>query len=471
MNPLLFSRREFLSRTGAGFGAVALNALLAERSAAAPGSNPLAVRPGHFPARAKRCVFLYMPGGPSHVDLFDPKPRLSSEHGKPLPFAKPGLEHTKTGGLFGSPWQFSQYGQSGLPFSELLPNIAQCADDLCVVRSMVADNINHTGANYQMCFGDQAFPRPSIGSWVTYGLGSENANLPGFVVIAPKSPPGGGTLWSSSFLPAAYQGTWVSDFSKPVANLSDPLADPALQRDKLEMLRLLNGRHASAHPDEPMLEARIASFELAFRMQMEAPEAFDLERETKATRALYGVDDPVTAGFGKQCLLARRLLERGVRFVHVFDTSKAGNPWDNHNELRKTLPDACAGVDKPVAGFLKDLKARGLLDDTLVIWGGEFGRTPTAQLSGSSNGHEGREHHPFGFTMWMAGGGVKAGHAHGETDEYGWYAVRDKVHVHDLHATILHLMGLDHKRLTYRSSGRDYRLTDVSGNVVSEILA
>lgn len=468
MIPSNFSRRAFLRQTGAGLGAIALDALLAEHANATPG-NPLSPHPGHFPARAKRCVFLYMPGGPSHLDLFDPKPRLNKEHGQPLPFAKPGLEHTKTGNLFGSPWQFSRHGQSGLEFSELLPHLAKHADDLCVIRSMAADNINHTGANFQMCFGDQAFSRPSIGSWVTYGLGSENANLPGFVVIAPKGPPGGAKLWSSSFLPATYQGTWVTNFTQPVANLADPLADPARQRDKLEMARLLNERHAATHPDEPMLEARIASFELAFRMQMEAPEAFALDRESQATRALYGLDDPVTAGFGQQCLLARRLLERGVRFVHVFDTSKAGNPWDNHNEISKTLPDACAGIDKPVAGFLSDLKARGLLDDTLVVWGGEFGRTPTAQ---SANGRaDGREHHPFGFTMWMAGGGVKGGYTHGETDEYGWFAVRDKVHVHDLHATILHLLGLDHKRLTYRAGGRDYRLTDVYGNVVNAIQA
>jgi hypothetical protein len=467
MHPPLFSRRHFLSRAGAGFGAIALNALLAEQArATAVSANPLVPRPGHFPARAKRCVFLYMPGGPSHIDMYDPKPRLTKEHGQPLPFAKPGLEHTKTGNLFGSPWKFSQHGQSGLPFSDLIPNIAQCADEFCVIRSMVADNINHTGANYQMCFGDQAFSRPSIGSWVTYGLGTENQNLPGFVVIAPQAPPGGASLWSSSFLPAVYQGTWVTNFDKPVANLTDPLSDPARQQDKLTTLRLLNERHAATHPDEAMLEARIASFELAFRMQMEAPEAFDLSRETAATRALYGIDDPVTAGFGKQCLLARRLLERGVRFVHVFDTaSEVHNRWDNHNNLPKTLAAACAGTDKPVAGFLKDLRARGLLDDTLVVWGGEFGRSPTAQ------GADGREHHPFGFTMWMAGGGVKGGHAHGDTDEYGWFAVRDKVHVHDLHATMLYLLGLDHKRLTFRNSGRDYRLTDVYGNVVQSILA
>jgi len=467
MNPSILSRRAFLGRAGAGFGAVALQALLADHAGATPATaaNPLLPRAPHFPARAKRCVFLYMPGGPSHVDLYDPKPRLTTEHGQPLPFAKPGLEHTKTGNLYGSPWQFSQHGQSGLPFSELLPNIAQCADELCVIRSMVADNINHTGANYQMCFGDQAFSRPSIGSWVTYGLGTENQNLPGFVVIAPQPAPGGASLWSSSFLPAVYQGTWVNNFKQPVANLADPLADPARQEDKLATLRLLNERHAATHPDEAMLEARIASFELAFRMQMEAPEAFDLNRETAATRALYGLDNPVTEGFGKQCLLARRLLERGVRFVHVFDTSgEVHNRWDNHNNLPKTLAAACAGTDKPVAGFLRDLRARGLLDDTLVVWGGEFGRTPTAQ------GADGREHHPFGFTMWMAGGGVKGGYTHGETDEYGWFAVRDKVHVHDLHATILHLLGLDHKRLTYRASGRDYRLTDVYGNVVESII-
>jgi hypothetical protein len=462
--PPQFSRRSFLHQTGAGLGAIALDALLAQSAAAKPG-NPLSARLGHFPARAKRCVFLYMPGGPSHIDLFDPKPRLNVEHGKPLPFAKPAIEHTKTGNLMGSPWKFSQHGQSGLHVSELLPHIAGCADDLCVIRSMVADNINHTGANFQMCIGDEAFSRPSIGSWVTYGLGSENENLPGFVVIAPKGVPGGATLWSSSFLPAAYQGTWINNFAQPVANLTDPRADRARQRSKLDTLRQLNDRHAAMHPDEPMLEARIASFELAFRMQMEAPEAFDLSRESQATRALYGLDHPATADYGQQCLLARRLLERGVRFVHVFDSARASNAWDHHGKIQQTLPTACTGIDKPVAAFLHDLKTRGLLEDTLVVWGGEFGRSPTAQ------GADGREHHPFGFTMWMAGGGVKAGHTHGETDEYGWHAIRDKVHVHDLHATILHLLGLDHTQLTYRSGGRDYRLTDVYGEVVNSILA
>ena len=463
-DPPAFSRRTFLHRTGAGLGAIALDALLAGRAAAAPG-NPLSARPGHFPARAKRCVFLYMPGGPSHLDLFDPKPRLNREHGQPLPFAKPALEHKKTGNLFGSPWKFARHGQSGHEISELLPNLARCADELCIVRSMVGDNINHTGGNFQMCFGDQAFPRPSIGSWATYGLGSENENLPGFVVISPKSPPGGATLWGSSFLPAAHQGTWVHDFARPVANLADPLADLAQQSNKLETMRLLNERHAAMHPEEPMLAARIASFELAFRMQREAPEAFALDRESAATRALYGLDDPLTAGFGQQCLLARRLLERGVRFVHVFDTSTHPNVWDHHGMIATKLPAACVGIDKPVAGFLHDLRQRGLLDDTLVVWGGEFGRSPTTE------GVDGREHHPFGFTMWLAGGGVKAGHVHGATDEYGWFATRDKVHIHDLHATILHLLGLDHERLTYRADGRDYRLTDVYGNVVEGLLA
>jgi hypothetical protein len=315
-----------------------------------------------------------------------------------------------------------------------------------------------------MCTGEQAFSRPSMGSWLTYGLGTENQNLPGFVVVSPAAVFQGAQLWASSFLPSAYQGTLIRDLARPIANLGDPSDDRSRQRAQLDALSQLNGLHLRDRVIDSELEARIASFELAFRMQSEAPEAFDLSHETRATHQLYGTDQPVTELFGRQCLLARRLAERGVRFIQLFDAPK-NNAWDHHSGLRKELPGRCAAVDQPIAALLTDLKSRGLLEDTLVLWGGEFGRTPTAE------GTDGREHHPFGFTMWLAGGGIRGGLVHGATDEFGWHAVQDKVHVHDLHATILHLLGLDHTQLTYRFGGRDYRLTDVYGQVVQAIVA
>ena len=348
--------------------------------------------------------------------------------------------------------------------SELLPHIAGCVDDICVIRSMVADNINHGGAALQMNTGEQAFSRPSIGAWATYGLGSENENLPGFVVISPNPVFQNEPLWSSSFLPAAYQGTWVRDLDNPIANLQGIAEIQRRQRSQIATLRRLHELRRPLLPNSEALDARIASFELAYRMQVQAPEAFEIDRETDATRQLYGIGNPQTEPMGKQLLLARRLAERGVRFIQVYDSSGGNNLWDHHGAINKRLPENCAQTDLPIAGFLKDLKSRGLLDETLVIWGGEFGRTPTAQ------GSDGREHHPWGFTMWLAGGGVKGGHVHGATDEFGWNAVQDKVHVHDLHATILHLLGLDHERLTYRYAGRDFRLTDVYGHVVRKIL-
>jgi hypothetical protein len=464
--PLDLSRRQLLRQAGGGFGLLALSALLADEAAGAgPSADPLAARAPHHPLRARSCIYLYMPGGPSHVDLLDPKPRLGRDNGKPLPFEKPSLMRTATGNLLASPWSFRKHGGSGIEVSELLPHLAARVDDLCVVRSMVADNINHTGANLQMNTGEQAFSRPSLGSWLVYGLGSENLSLPGFVVLSPNPPPPGPSLWSSSFLPAAYQGTWIKDPADPIRDLKDPLGDPTRQRQKLDALRRLNELHRRARELDGPLDARIAAFELAFRMQQHAPEAFALHGESPATRKLYGLDDPTTATFGTQCLLARRLVERGVRFVQVYDTTAGNNSWDHHGQIRAELPKRCAGVDRPMAALLTDLKARGLLDSTLVLWGGEFGRTPTAE------GADGREHHPFGFSMWLAGGGIQGGLVHGSTDEFGWHAVEGKVHVHDLHATILHLLGLDHTRLTYRYGGRDYRLTDVSGRVVNEILA
>lgn len=454
------TRREALRTFANGFGMLGLAGLLGPEALAAP---------GHVIPRAKRIIFLFMSGGPSHVDLFDPKPRLRTESGQPLPFAKPALERTKTGNLLGSPWEFSRYGQSGMEISELLPNLATCADDLCVIRSMVADNINHNGACLQMNTGEQTFSRPSLGSWLLYGLGNETQDLPGFVVLSPAQPAQGAPLWGSSFLPAAYQGTLVADLQNPIANLANKRFSRETQRVQLDALNAMNAAHAAARAEDSRLSARIESFELAYRMQSEAPEAFGIDGESAATKTLYGLDDPTTEIFGKQCLMARRLAERGVRCIQVYHTQTAKRSscqlWDQHGGLREELAANCAATDKPIAGLLKDLKARGLLDDTLVLWGGEFGRTPTAE------GTNGREHHPFGFTMWMAGGGVKGGLAYGATDEYGWHAVDKPVHVHDLHATILHLMGLDHERLTYRYAGRDYRLTDVYGNVVRDIIA
>jgi hypothetical protein len=463
-----------LRRFASGFGMLGLANLLSEDFLGSALANevsasPLVVRPAQFPAKAKRIIFLFMSGGPSHVDTFDPKPRLLTDMGKPLPFEKPKLERTKTGNLLGSPWKFQKHGQSGTEVSELFPHLATCVDDMCVIRSMVADNINHNGACLQMNTGEQAFSRPSLGSWLLYGLGSENQNLPGFVVISPAQPAQGAPLWSSSFLPASYQGTLVSDLKNPIDNLSNPIFSSKQQREQLDVLKQLNVLHQKEREEDSRLSARIESFELAFRMQAKAPEAFDVAGESEETQKLYGIGDTTTDIFGKQCLMARRLSERGVRMVQVYHTQtekrKSCQLWDQHGDLKKELPNNCAAVDKPIAGLLKDLKARGMLEDTLVIWGGEFGRTPTAE------GTDGREHHPFGFTMWMAGGGVKGGIVHGATDEFGWHATENKVHVHDLHATILHLMGMNHEKLTYRYSGRDFRLTDVSGKIVQDILA
>src|SRR5665213_389944 len=474
------SRRQMLRRFANGFGVLGLADLLARDltlgSVARPAEvvsgsasvHPLSVKPAMYAPKAKRVIFLFMSGGPSHVDLFDPKPVLLRDTGKPLPFPMPALMRTKTGNMLGSPWKFQQHGQCGAPISELFPHVASCVDDMCLLRGMYADNINHNGACLQMNTGEQAFSRPSMGSWLTYGLGTENQNLPGFVVISPSQPAQGAPLWSSSFLPAAYQGTLVSDLKNPIANLSNPVLGKPRQREQLDALKRLNVLHEEAREEDSRLSARIESFELAFRMQTEAPEAFDVNSESEATRKLYGVGEPVTDHFGKQCLMARRLVERGVRMVQVYHTEtskrKSCQLWDQHGSLRTELPNNAMATDKPIAGLLKDLKSRGLLEDTLVIWGGEFGRTPTAE------GDNGREHHPFGFSMWLAGGGVKGGLAHGSTDDFGWYATQNKVHVHDLHATILHLMGINHENLTYRYSGRDYRLTDVSGRVVREIL-
>jgi Protein of unknown function (DUF1501) len=461
------TRREMLCRSGGGFGALALAALLADEllpaaeSRAGEAADPLAVRRPHFAAAAKRVIFLFMPGGPSQVDTFDPKPRLTKDDGKPSPKLYLGQQRS----LLASPWKFQQYGASGLDVSELFPHTARCVDDLCVIRSMVTDDPNHPGGCLLMHTGERVSSRPSLGAWVTYGLGTENRNLPGFVAIGPGPIIEGARQYGASFLPAAFQGTFVSNLDQPLKNLASPVARNQ-QRRELDALARLNELHRADRQEDSRLSARIDSFELAYRMQTAAPEAFSLAGESAATGKLYGLDDPKTETFGKQCLLARRLVERGVRFVQLYHTTGGFQPWDQHSGLKAGHEKNALATDRPIAGLLQDLKQRGMLDDTLVIWGGEFGRTPAREGTA-----DGRDHHPFGFTMWLAGGGVKGGMAYGATDEFGWDAVENPVHVHDLHATILHLLGLDHERLTYRLAGRDFRLTDVSGNVVREIIS
>jgi hypothetical protein len=463
------TRRTMLQRCAGGFGYLAFQAMLAKEQAKAAVVNPLAPKDPHFPARAKRIVFLFMKGGPSHVDTFDPKPLLQRDDGKPYPFEQPRIQFAATGKLLKSPWSFKQYGQSGLPVSELFPNVAQCVDDLCIVRSVYGTNPAHGGASLKLHTGSDTQVRPSMGSWLMYGLGSENENLPGFITICPTLAHGGVNNWGAAFLPAYCQGTPIGNASIPsdqalVKNIRNDSIGAALQRKQLDFLAEANREQLQLTGPDQALEGRINSFELAFRMQSAMPEAQDVSGETEATKSLYGMDHPVTTNFGRQCLMARRFLERGVRFVQVTH-SNGEVQWDQHSNLHKGHSKNAAEVDKPIAGFLKDLKQRGLLDDTLVVWGGEFGRTPTAQ------GKDGRDHNPQGFTMWMAGGGVKGGMAHGATDDYGYFAQEDKVHIHDVHATILALMGLNHERLTYKYAGRDFRLTDVEGSVVKAIFA
>lgn len=455
------TRRELLRRCGGGFGALALAALLAEESKAGEPAEPMAARHPHFVPRAKRVIFLFMPGGPSQVDTFDPKPRLTKDDGQPSPKLYLGQQRT----LLASPWKFQRYGASGLDVSELFPHTARCVNDLCVIRSMVTDDPNHPGGCLLMHTGERVSSRPSLGAWVTYGLGTENRNLPGFIAIGPGPIIEGARQYGASFLPATFQGTFVSNLDQPLKNLASAVTLDE-QRRELDSFARLNELHRANRADDSRLAARIDSFELAYRMQTAAPEAFSLAGETAQTARLYGLDQKATETFGKQCLLARRLVERGVRFVQLYHTTGGFQPWDQHSDLKAGHEKNALATDLPIAGLLGDLKQRGLLDDTLVIWGGEFGRTPARE--GTANG---RDHHPFGFTMWLAGGGVKGGMSHGATDEFGWDAVDKPVHVHDLHATILHLLGLDHERLTYNFAGRDFRLTDVYGNVVREILA
>ena len=427
--------------------------------------------PSHHPARARSVIFLFMYGGPSQVDTFDPKPALDRWAGKPIPVFK--KEHaffaeTKATAM-PSPYRFARHGQSGIEISEKYPHLAFCADDISVIRSMHCESNNHGPALFQMNTGYLTPGYPSMGSWVTYGLGSESLNLPAFVVLMDHqgAPVNGALNWTNGFMPATYQGVPFRPTGNPILNLATPPGiTPERQRDRLDLIARWNRRTLKAHPDATVLEARIAAYELAHRMQMHAPEAIDLSRETDATRRLYGLDRKPTHHFGRNCLLSRRLVERGVRFVQVYSGGNQGpSAWDAHKELKKNHDRQCAETDQPIAGLLRDLKARGLLESTLVIWGGEFGRLPTHQSE------RGRDHNPHGFTFWLAGGGVKGGTIHGATDEFGYRAVEKKVHVRDLHATALHLLGIDHQRLTYRRLGRDFRLTDVGGHVVREILA
>lgn len=469
MQTPFLTRRQALSQAAVGFGSLALASML-NGEASAFETNPLAAKPSHFPARAKRVIFLFMKGGPSQVDTFDPKPLLDRDDGKPCPFNKPRVQFAATGNLLKSPWKFKQHGQSGLWVSELFPHLARCVDDLCMIHSLHGTNPAHGGASLKLHTGSDNFVRPSIGSWVSYGLGAENVDLPGFVTICPTLAHGGINNWGSAFLPAAYQGTPLGNASvasdqAKVRYIANSKIPPNLQRMQLQMLDKANREYAAQSGPEASLEARINSFELAFRMQQSMPQIEDLSQETEATKRLYGLDDPITANFGRMCLLARRFSEQGVRFIQVTH-SDGMVQWDQHADLRNGHSKNAKEVDKPIAGLLQDLKARGLLEDTLVWWGGEFGRTPVAEAA-----NNGRDHNPEGFTMWLAGGGVKGGHRHGATDDYGYYAAIDKVHIHDLHATILHLLGLDHERLTYRHAGRDFRLTDVEGNVVKNILS
>ncbi len=458
----VISRRRLLQNTAAGFGYLAFAGLTAEAARAEQAQQATALLPHHAP-KAKRVIFLFMHGGPSHVDLFDYKPQLQKDDGKELPFAAaPNIGAKLT--LMKSPWKFAQHGQSGLWVSELLPHVAKHVDDLCVIRSLHSRGQSHGQAVCMLHTGTDNFVRPSVGAWVSYGLGSENQNLPGFVSISPPSGHGGPRNYGSAFLPATYQATTVGRSGRlgdgKVQNLvgGDSLAG---QRRQLDFLQSLNRDHLAQAGRDEQIEGAIESFELAFRMQETAPGVMDLSAEPQHILEMYGVGQKETDNFAKQCVLARRLAEAGVRYIQV----STGNVWDQHGNLQAGHEKNCREVDQPIAALLTDLKTRGLLDDTLVVWGGEFGRTPIVQ------GSNGRDHNPQGFTMWMAGGGVKGGLAYGNTDEYGYFAQEDRVHMHDLHATILHLLGLNHERLTYRYAGRDFRLTDVYGQVVHDIIA
>ncbi len=471
-SPLPLSRRQALSRVACGFGFLALAGMAAQ--AAARGANPVAARAGHHRPRAKRVIFLFMGGGVSHLDSFDYKPALYANDGRMLEFldqraiAKTGAG--ATGRVMKPMWEFRQRGQSGRWVSELFPHMARHADDYCVVRSMHTEGVAHGPATLFLHTGTTNQIRPSMGSWVTYGLGSESENLPAFVALSPTMANGGPRNYGSGFLPAVFQGTAIGRSGQKAVeaalrNVRHPDLSAAAQQRQFELIRALNGEQLRARPGDRELEALASSYELAWRLQNHAPDVLDLSRESAATLALYGIGEEPTDDYGRQCLMARRLAEAGVRYIQVNYSDNTNNPaWDQHSNLPKHK-DHAVRVDKPVAGLLADLKARGLLEDTIVWWGSEFGRTPYAEKNGT-----GRDHNPTGFSVLLAGGGFKPGFAYGETDEFGHFAVENKVHMHDLHATILHQLGLDHERLTFRHDGRDYRLTDVHGRVVHDIL-
>jgi hypothetical protein len=454
-----FSRREFLKTSACGFGYLALSGLCADASSET--ANPLAAKMPHHQPRARRVIFMFMQGGPSHVDTFDYKPRLEVDHGKDVVHGKGGRSRP----ILKSPWKFIPSGESGLPISELFPNLARHADKLCLLNSMLTDLPNHPQASVQMHTGSFQFVRPSMGAWVLYGLGSENQQLPGFITINPVGRVGGAQNYGSAFLPAAYQGTRIGGAGEPlaragIANIRNARIAADLQRQQIDFLQELNQDRLQRDEVNPPLEGIINSYELAFRMQSAVPRLMDISNETQATLDRYGIGRGPTDNFGRQCLLARRFAEAGVRFIEI---SFPG--WDQHTGLRARLTANCTAIDTPMAGLLADLEQRGLLNDTLLVWGGEFGRTPGAQQQ------DGRDHNASGFSMWMAGGGVKGGMRYGATDEHGIAAVEDKMHVHDLHATILHLLGLDHQKLTYRYSGRDFRLTEVAGRVATQLMS
>jgi hypothetical protein len=473
------NRRDWLKTAGCGFGWLAFSALAnaqcvgADSNAIAAGRNPLAPRQPHFPPTARNVIFLYMHGGASHIDSFDYRPELERQHGKKLPGSVNTARNkfnANLGTILKSPWKFRQYGESGAWVSDLFPHVGGVADELCFIKSMYGTNNAHTPATLELHTGTQSFARPSVGSWVNYGLGSENDNLPGFVTICPPLTYSGQRNFGSSFLPAAYQGTMIGTNRVQAkdarfSNIENKSVSTKDQRRMLDLLRAGNLEHVEQAGPNATLEARIASFELAFRMQAHAPEVLDISNESQQTQALYGMDDKKTENYGRELLLARRFVERGVRFVHVAHTGGRGGRWDQHTGLISGHGNNAKACDKPIAGLIHDLKQRGLLDETLVVWATEFGRTPEVQNK------TGRGHHAQGYTFWLAGGGIKPGMTYGATDEFGYHAVENPVHIHDLHATILHVLGLDHTKLTYRHSGRDFRLTDVAGHVLSDIIA
>ena len=479
LTPCGRTRREFLWQAGGGFAGTALAGMLAADgffdtpavAGEAPAASPLAAKRPHYAARAKSVIFLFMYGGPSQVDLWDPKPELVKRNGEVMPNLgnDPLFKVRNPGKLLGSTRTFTPAGESGVPVSDLFPHVANCVDDIAVIRSMYADSFAHGSGLLQMNTGFVRQGNPSCGSWINYGLGTSNQNLPGYVVLLDHrgGPITGPPNWSSGYMPATYQGTQFRTTGAPIVDLRSSIGlSEQRQRDQLNLIGMLNQRHQQQRPGESDLQSRIDSYKLAFRMQQHAPEAVDLSAESVATQSLYGLDDKETEKFGRRCLMARRLVERGVRFVQVYSGGgHSEQTWDAHSNVNKNHEEHCRNTDRPVAGLLQDLKRRGLLDETLVVWTGEFGRTPTAQ-----NG-KGRDHSPRGFSAWMAGGGVKGGQTIGATDEFGFAAVENKVHVHDLHATILHLLGLDHELLSYFHGGRDMRLTDVEGRVVREVLA